>query len=190
MKNAILAAGLLAFASSAAFAQSPAPSAPPASSAPAPAHAAPDQPRPQMQMAAPQFNPDAVRASDAARLTALKGDLKLTPDQEKKWTAAEAALQRFYSTRLDTVVRMRERKPPADAMAAAEERVEGLQAMGASMRALVDGIKPLYAALDDEQKGRLMAAAGLQAQPRPALQPQPPVQPPAPQPAPPQPAKK
>jgi hypothetical protein len=185
MKNALFAAGLLAMASAPAIAQ-PAPQSQPSAQSPAQSSA----PQPQVQ----RFDPDAVRKADVARVGALKAELRLSPEQEKKWPATQAALERYNASRLDNVLKMRDRKPPSDAMAAAEERADNIQSMGAAMRAVLDGIKPLYVVLADDQKARLLQAAGFgggQAQPRPPGPPPgpgmlPPPPPPQPQPAPPQ----
>lgn len=116
-------------------------------------------------VAAPQFNPDSVRARDDARIAVVKSDLKLTPDQEKKWPEAEAAIKRYNAARLDNVLKMRNQRPLSDPIAAYDERIENISLMANSMRALSTALKPLYATLNEEQRRKLMSVAGFAQKP-------------------------
>lgn len=118
---------------------------------------------------APQFNPDAIRASDTSRIQAVKSSLNLTPDQAKKWPEAEAAATRYNEARLGSVIKARGHRPPSDPLVAMQERADNIQLMGNSLRALVDGLKPLYVTLNEEQKQKLTALAGF-AVPQPSIQ--------------------
>lgn len=145
MTKTIFAAALAALLTSAAHAQM---SSATQSSPPSPA------------LSASQFNADAVRASDTARVQAVKNSLSLTAEQEKKWPEAEAAAKRYNEARLGSVIKARDHRPSSDPLAAMQERSDNILLMGNSLRALVDGLKPLYATLNDDQKRKLMALAG------------------------------
>ena len=104
-----------------------------------------------------------------AHLAGMKAALKLTPDQDKNWTAFESAVRDAAQARRDEIKAMRQawhknsdqsadqRPSPIDRMTAMSDR---LAKASTEIKAIAEAAKPLYASLDDGQRrhfGPLMA---------------------------------
>ena len=98
-----------------------------------------------------------------AHLAGMKAALKLTPDQEKNWTAFEAAVRDAAQARHDAMRAMREaargdeRPSPIERMNAMADH---LAKTSAEIKAIAGAAKPLYDSLGDGQRrhfGPLMA---------------------------------
>jgi hypothetical protein len=94
-----------------------------------------------------------------AHLAGLKAGLKLSPDQEKNWSAFETAVRdiaRSHAERLHAMREAREqwkesgvRPSPIEHMRMISDR---LAKGSADLKTLADAASPLYASLDDGQK--------------------------------------
>jgi hypothetical protein len=97
-----------------------------------------------------------------ARLAGLKAGLRLTPDQEKLWGPFESAVRDFAQTRMTRMQNMMERMekgedgggPPPSPIDRLDMMATRLTNAGAALKKIADAAKPLYASLDDAQKGR------------------------------------
>jgi hypothetical protein len=95
-----------------------------------------------------------------ARLAAVHAGLKLSPDQEKLWPAAESAIR-------DAIAQMRdERRKMKDAAGATDKEdpvarmrriAERSMSLAQNLTKVADAAQPLYATLTDDQKWRLHA---------------------------------
>jgi zinc resistance-associated protein len=104
-----------------------------------------------------------LRAEDRAafldaRLAALHAGLKLTPDQEKSWSAFEQAYRALAASRAEAVNAFRNRDRDSvrarDPIARAQRAADFLTKRGAALKQYADGAAPLYNGLDDAQKQR------------------------------------
>src|ERR1700694_3274003 len=89
----------------------------------------------------------------ASRLSWLKESLRLSPDQEKYWTAYEAAVQnltRYRRTRMDA----RDGQSTADPTQRLRERARAMSNASAALTGVADAQAPLYNSLDQDQKRR------------------------------------
>jgi hypothetical protein len=91
----------------------------------------------------------------SARLAAIKAGLLLTPDQEKLWPPAEAAVRDMVRQRAEARERFRKEGRPANPIDAMRKMGEAQAARGEMMKKMADAVGPLYASLSDEQKRRL-----------------------------------
>ena len=90
-----------------------------------------------------------------ARIAVHKAALKLTPDQEQKWPAYEAALRNLAKLRVE---RYQEQKSE-NAVERLRQRAEDLSSASAALKQLADAEEPLLDSLDDAQKHRLATFA-------------------------------
>jgi len=112
-----------------------------------------------------RMNPEDRAAFADARIAAVHAGLKLTPDQEKLWPPVEAAVRDFAKLRIDRAnARMNAEKndsadaqKPDDPVARLRERADNMATSAAAMKKIADAADPLYKALDDGQKRRLVA---------------------------------
>jgi hypothetical protein len=112
------------------------------------------------------FNTDDLPALLDARVAALHAGLRLTPDQDKNWSAFEDAYRGVAKLRLDRLTQARgtspnsdDTAPPAPASPPSlldrlERRAEALTQRGAALKKLADATAPLYNSLDEGQKRR------------------------------------
>jgi zinc resistance-associated protein len=112
---------------------------------------------------------DDMAAFTDARIAALRAGLELTPDQAKNWPAFEQALRDMAQLRLQ---RMQARQAaeqqsqtqsqtqtptsPFDRLAS---RADALSKTSAALKRIAETGAPLYASLDDAQKGRFTMLA-------------------------------
>jgi hypothetical protein len=105
-----------------------------------------------------QFSADDLAAFTDARVAAIKAGLRLTPDQEKNWSAFESAYRNFAKMRIDRRLAMRERRqqppPSGDIMDRLQRRADAIGKSADAYKQLADGSTPLYQSLDDSQKRR------------------------------------
>jgi hypothetical protein len=88
----------------------------------------------------------------ASRLASLKERLRLTPEQEKNWTAYDAALRALAKHRRDRMQASHEQERSTDPTQRLRQRAEGLSGVGAALSRLADAQEPLYNSLDEGQK--------------------------------------
>ena len=92
-----------------------------------------------------------------AKLAGIKAGLQLTPDQEKLWGPFESAVKDADKSRLDAMGQMMqarrqgERLSPIDHLEAIAGR---LSQAATNIKTIAEAAKPLYASLDDSQKGK------------------------------------
>ena len=93
-----------------------------------------------------------------ARIAALKAGLRLTPAQEKNWSALETALRDVAKDRAARAIEWREK---AQEHHEKRDLIEGfrlgakhLSARAAELEKIADAAKPLYDSLDEAQKHR------------------------------------
>jgi len=91
----------------------------------------------------------------SARLAAIKAGLLLTPEQEKLWPPAEAAVRDMVRQRAEARERFRKEGRPANPIDALRKMGEAQAARGETMKKMADAVGPLYASLSDDQKRRL-----------------------------------
>lgn len=93
-----------------------------------------------------------------ARIAAFKTGLKLTPAQEKNWSALETAVREQAKARAAHWAEWREKREHEpehhDAIEALKGRAKWLQERSAQVAALAEAAKPLYESLDENQKHR------------------------------------
>jgi zinc resistance-associated protein len=112
-----------------------------------------------------RMSPEDRAAFVDARVAALHAGLKLTPEQEKLWPPVEDAMRNMAKQRQEARAARRERF--ASMREQGERSVPDMlrfmadrQSSSAdALRKLADASAPLYAALDEAQKGRLNVLA-------------------------------
>ncbi len=102
-----------------------------------------------------------VAAFTNARITALKGALQLTAEQEKKWPDFEAALRDISKTQMERRVARQGQPRPVDPMERMRRQADDLTAAGTALKRLADAQAPLYQSLDEGQKHRFQALSRL-----------------------------
>jgi hypothetical protein len=148
---AAAAALLLAGAGAQALAQQPPASPPPAAQPPAQA-----APAPAPDARGSRVMSEADRAAFlSARLAAVRAGLALTSDQDKLWPAAETAVRDAAKLHADLHDKMRGVGRDEDPVVRMRRMADLAVARGEAMRKVADGVGPLYASLNDEQKRRL-----------------------------------
>ena len=152
MKSRVLAISVVALIAAASlggatFAQ-------PANPPPASADGAPPPPQQSAAPRRPVLSPEDRAIFFDAHLAAVKTALKLTPDQEKLWPAAETAVRDAFAKRSETRQRMTG-QPPANFLERMKRMAEMATMRGETMRKIVDAAGPLYTSLSDDQKRRL-----------------------------------
>lgn len=108
-----------------------------------------------------RLSQDDIAALIDARLAALKAGLRLTPEQEKNWPAAETAIRDYFKERQDRMRAARERmaeprdRETRDPIDRLRSRARTMSERAAALTRLADATEPLYNSLDDSQKRRL-----------------------------------
>lgn len=90
-----------------------------------------------------------------ARIAGLKAGLRLTPDQEKLWPAAEAALRDTARGMMQMGEKMRASGRPADPIEGLRRAADDAAARADMMHKLADAAQPLYASLSEDQRARV-----------------------------------
>ena len=91
----------------------------------------------------------------SARIAAVKAGLLLTPEQEKLWPPAEAAVRDMVRQRAEAREQFRKEGRPSNPIDAMRKMGEAQAARGEAMKKMADAVGPLYASLNDDQKRRL-----------------------------------
>ena len=108
-----------------------------------------------------------VNAFADARIAALKAGLELTPDQAKNWPPFEQAVRDMVQLRIQRIQARQARESgaqqaptaPASPFDRLARRADNMAKSGAALKKIADTGAPLYASLNDDQKGRFMALA-------------------------------
>jgi hypothetical protein len=104
---------------------------------------------------AQQDRTDSTNGGDT--LASLKQRLRLSPEQEKNWSAFESAYRALSDYRRERMRVRQERELPSDPAERMRQRAEGLTGMGAALARLADAEAPLYGSLSDDQKRQFAA---------------------------------
>ena len=103
-----------------------------------------------------------INAFSDARIAALKAGLKLTPEQEKNWPAVESAIRDLAKQRAASIDKMRASAAMTrDPVALLRMRADAMSEAAIGVRKLADAAEPLFKALDDGQKRRLVALVSM-----------------------------
>jgi zinc resistance-associated protein len=101
------------------------------------------------------FSPADHAAFLDARIAALHTGLKLTPEQEKLWSAVETAVRAAAKSTMDRYQKFKDAPAPASFVDRLRRRGENAVARGQNLEAIADAAAPLYAILSEDQKHRL-----------------------------------
>ena len=144
----VAVSSLLALGTVAATAQTP-PSPP---TAPAPQQTTPQQAAPRQERE--PLNRAALDALTDARIAGIQAGLKLNAEQQRLWPPVEQALRAIAGDRADRMEARRGQGAQAqpDLMQRLERRAELSTRNAQRVTALATAVKPLWAALDDNQK--------------------------------------
>ena len=91
-----------------------------------------------------------------AHLAGMKAALKLNEEQAKNWPAFESAIRDAAKARWDRWTQARERMAQDERPSPIERMTimaDHIEKSAADLRKVIDASKPLYASLDDTQKG-------------------------------------
>ena len=107
------------------------------------------------QDGAPQLSAEQIVANSDANIDRIKGELNLTPEQEKNWTGFNSAMHYLGhngADRLNLRIERAKRDPPDDIIEQMRNEAQFLNDRAVDQRAVADAAEPLYASLDDKQK--------------------------------------
>jgi hypothetical protein len=96
-----------------------------------------------------------------ARIAGLKAGLELTPDQVKNWPPFEQAVRDLAQLRIARI-QAREaanQTPPASPFDRLSQRADDMAKTSEALKKVADAGTPLYASLNDDQKGRFVKLA-------------------------------
>jgi hypothetical protein len=96
-----------------------------------------------------------------ARVAALKAGLELTPDQVKNWPPFEQAVRDLAQLRIARIQARdsANQTPPAAPFDRLSQRADDMAKTSEALRKVADAGTPLYASLNDGQKGRFVKLA-------------------------------
>jgi hypothetical protein len=103
----------------------------------------------------PQLTADQIVANSDANIDRIKTELKLTPEQEKQWTAFNSAMHYLGhngADRLNLRIARAKRDPPDDIIEQMRNEAQFLNDRAVDQRNVADAAEPLFASLDDKQK--------------------------------------
>ncbi len=108
-----------------------------------------------------------INAFADARIAALKAGLELTPDQAKNWPPFEQAMRDLVQLRIQRIQARQARETaeqqaptsPASPFDRLARRADNMAKTSAALKKIADTGAPLYASLNDDQKGRFMTLA-------------------------------
>jgi hypothetical protein len=113
---------------------------------------APAQPGSTIAQTRARFTPEEYITRTNARITELKAELKLTPQQEKNWSLFEATVRESAKQRADHFEQVRKMREQAGGGQPRGDR-EGVTAEdAANQKKLAAALDPLYKSLDEGQK--------------------------------------
>ena len=103
----------------------------------------------------PQLTAEQIVANSDAYIDRIKGELNLTPEQEKHWTAFNSAMHYLGhngAERLNLRVARAKRDPPDDIIEQMRNEAQFLNDRAVDQRSVADAAEPLFMSLDDKQK--------------------------------------
>ena len=112
------------------------------------------QPEP-AQTAEPQLTAERIVANSDAYIDRIKTELRLTPEQEKHWTAFNSAMHYLGhngADRLNLRIARAQRDPPDDIIEQMRNEAQFLNDRAVDQRNVADAAEPLFASLDTRQK--------------------------------------
>jgi hypothetical protein len=107
------------------------------------------------QATEPQLTAEQIVANSDAYIARIKTELKLTPEQEKHWTAFNSAMHYLGhngADRLNLRIARAQRDPPDDIVEQMRNEAQFLNDRAVDQRNVADAAEPLFASLDDRQK--------------------------------------
>jgi hypothetical protein len=105
--------------------------------------------------AEPQLTAEQIVANSDAYIDRIKTELKLTPEQEKHWTAFNSAMHYLGhngADRLNLRIARAQRDPPDDIIEQMRNEAQFLNDRAVDQRNVADAAEPLFASLDARQK--------------------------------------
>ncbi|HEV7634014.1 MAG TPA: Spy/CpxP family protein refolding chaperone [Bradyrhizobium sp.] len=105
--------------------------------------------------AEPQLTAEQIVANSDAYIERIKAELKLTPEQEKNWTAFNSAMHYLGhngADRLNLRIARAQRDPPDDIIEQMRNEAQFLNDRAVDQRNVADAAEPLFASLDARQK--------------------------------------
>lgn len=103
----------------------------------------------------PQLTAEQIVSNSDAYIDRIKGELNLTPAQEKNWSPFNSAMHYLGhngAERLNLRIARAKRDPPDDIVEQMRNEAQFLVDRAADQRAVADAAEPLYSSLDDKQK--------------------------------------
>jgi len=103
----------------------------------------------------PQLTAEQIVANSDSYIDRIKGELSLTPEQEKNWTAFNSAMHYLGhngADRLNLRIARAQRDPPDDIVEQMRNEAQFLNDRAADQRAVADAAEPLFTSLSDKQK--------------------------------------
>jgi hypothetical protein len=107
------------------------------------------------QAAEPQLTAEQIVANSDAYIDRIKTELRLTPEQEKHWTAFNSAMHYLGhngADRLNLRIARAQRDPPDDIIEQMRNEAQFLNDRAVDQRNVADAAEPLFASLDARQK--------------------------------------
>ena len=107
------------------------------------------------QTAEPQLTAEQIVANSDAYIDRIKTELRLTPEQEKHWTAFNSAMHYLGhngADRLNLRIARAQRDPPDDIIEQMRNEAQFLNDRAVDQRNVADAAEPLFASLDARQK--------------------------------------
>jgi hypothetical protein len=111
--------------------------------------------QPAVQAAEPQLTAEQIVANSDAYIDRIKTELRLTPEQEKHWTAFNSAMHYLGhngADRLNLRIARAQRDPPDDIVEQMRNEAQFLNDRAVDQRNVADAAEPLFASLDARQK--------------------------------------
>jgi hypothetical protein len=105
--------------------------------------------------AEPPLTAEQIVANSDAYIDRIKTELRLTPEQEKHWTAFNSAMHYLGhngADRLNLRIARAQRDPPDDIVEQMRNEAQFLNDRAVDQRNVADAAEPLFASLDDKQK--------------------------------------
>jgi hypothetical protein len=103
----------------------------------------------------PDLTAEQIVANSDAYIDRIKGELNLTPEQEKNWSTFNSAMHYLGhngAERLNLRIARAKRDPPDDIVEQMRNEAQFLVDRAADQRAVADAAEPLFTSLDDKQK--------------------------------------
>jgi LTXXQ motif family protein len=103
----------------------------------------------------PELTAEQIVANSDAYIDRIKGELNLTPEQEKHWGAFNSAMHYLGhngAERLNLRIARAKRDPPDDIVEQMRNEAQFLNDRAVDQRSVADAAEPLFMSLDDKQK--------------------------------------